>query len=236
MKRLAIWVLLCILVTGGTSTGFASTGERIPWQVKDLGTFYVPVGWQATQISLNKEFLAGQTTEEVLKTATVDMPNGRMNPVDLLGSLDINVYQVTLKDDDAYHLAWLVFCKDTKKMTSEEREYFSQQLTEGRKAAINNFVSRIDSGATQQFFNGDSGFELLEMLPVEYLRINKKQAFACGGRVLITANELRFPCYGKGYIFDAKGYMALALLITPDGERIFWDPVLRRVMNSLNRW
>lgn len=237
-KRVLLWILVCLILAAGAPAVSAAASERVPWKVEHIGTFYVPGDWQAVQIDLKKELTNGQKPEDVLKVATVDPPNGMAKPADKFDSLDVQVYQVTLNDGEAYHLAWLMFLRSTKKMTREEKRFFSEEMIEEDKVKLKRFVSGINSNTQQIAFDDPqrkAGFTLIEMAPVEFLKMNKKPAFAGGGRMLISSDGMIFPLYGKGYVFDAKGYSAAALLVTLDGERIFWEPVLRSVMASLNR-
>lgn len=253
MKRIAILVLVHILLLTGTSTVFAVDGERVSWKVEDIGTFLVPAEWQAAKLNLNRQLLDGKKPEDILKSAvegdTPSTPEGKppavegepkdvMKPAGILSSHNIQAYQITLNDGTAYHIAWLLFINDTKKMTREEKEFFAQDITEEQKTKIKGFMRNINRGPIPLSYEDPQtkiGFKLVEMVPVEFLKINKRQAFAGGGRVMVTSDGLAFPLYGKGYVFNAKGCIAMALLVTFDGERIFWDPVLSNVMSSLNR-
>lgn len=237
MKRLGMWILAYMLLLAGTSTIFAADEVRIPWQVENVGTFYVPDGWQAAKIDLTKE-LNGKKTADILKEAAADTPNMQVNPSGKLDTLDIQAYQVTLHDGTAHHLAWLLFMKDTKKMTAQQRDFFARDVSEDLKQQARRLVSDINAKTAQYSFEDPKtkvGFKLVEMIPVEFLEMNRRQALASGGRGLITSEDLVFPLFVKGYIFDTKGHFTLAALVTLDGERVFWEPVLRRVMFSLNR-
>ncbi|HBS60074.1 MAG TPA: hypothetical protein DEA44_12490 [Firmicutes bacterium] len=232
MKRISMWLMAGVLLWLGTVQVLAAGGERVPWPVENVGTFYVPAEWQAEKIDFNKPVMEGPKAEDVLKAVPVGAPR------DKLESLNFQAYQVTLNDGAAYHLAWLIFCADTKKMTAGEREIFLQDITEEQKTRVRRLVADLNRNSTLQSFTDPKSkttFRLLEVTPVEFVKMNKKQAFAVGGRVLITADKLAFPLYGKGYVFDTRGRMAGAFLVTLDGERAFWEPVLRRVMLSLNR-
>jgi len=232
MKRISMWLMVGVLWWMGTAQVLAAGGERVPWPVENVGTFYVPAEWKAEKVDFNKTMMDGPKPEDVLKAVPVGAPREK------LSSLNFQVYQVTLNDGAAYHLAWVIFCSDTNKMTPEEREIFLQDITEEQKVRIRRLVSDLNRDSTLKSFTDPKSnitFRLLELTPVEFVKMNRKQAFAAGGRMLITVDKLVFPLYSKGYVFDTRGRMACAFLVTLDGERAFWDPVLRRVMLSLNR-
>ena len=232
MKRRLIWLVAGVLWWLGTTQVLAAVSERVPWPVENVGTFYVPAAWQAEKIDFNKMMTEGPSPEDILQAVPAVASRDKLN------TLNFQVYQVTLNDGAAYHLAWLIFSVDTKKMTPEERKIFLQDITEEQKAHIRRLASDLNGDSTLKSFTdpkSNTTFRLVELSPVEFVKMNKKQAFAAGGRMMITADKLVFPLYGKGYLFDTRGRMACALLVTLDGERTFWEPVLHRVMLSLNR-
>lgn len=221
----------------GTPAVFAASAERVPWLVEGIGTFYVPGEWQAAKLDLKKTVVDGKNTEDILKTAALDTPNGQMNPADKLNSLDMQAYQVTFNDGSAYHLAWMLFFKDTKQMTDDEREMFAREITEEKKQEVRRLMADLNNNIAKSFVDPKSklGFQLIELGAVEFPEVNRDQAFAGGARCLITSDNLVFPMCGKAYIFNAGGYMAVTMLVALDAERSFWEPVMRSVMFSLNR-
>jgi hypothetical protein len=84
-------------------------------------------------------------------------------------------------------------------------------------------------GAVKQ--NGIS-LTMLELTPVEYFKIGGKQAYGEGIRFVPTVYGITVPLYAKGYVFNAQGSLAFAVLVTSDAERTFWDPVIRKVVRS----
>jgi len=231
-----ITISLCVLLlTGFRDVSAAPAGERIPWKVEGIGTFYVPDGGQATVIEMPQEV---RDAQKQMQATMPDLAKGEVNPVAKLNDATVHAYQLTMNDGNTYHLGWLVFVRDNKKMVEEEKKIFDREISSEQRAEIIALVQKMNAQAGQWTYEDPKTkafFRLIEIVPVDFLKVNKKQAFGGGGRFLIGAQGFQFPLYVKGYMFNAKGHTAGAMLITFDGERNFWDPVVREVIVSLNR-
>ena len=76
--------------------------------------------------------------------------------------------------------------------------------------------------------------KLLEMLALQPLSMqNGDKVWTAGARMMVTVDEMPFAFFGRVYALNVDNRLALAILGGFDGERPFWDPVVRDMLLSL---
>jgi hypothetical protein len=77
------------------------------------------------------------------------------------------------------------------------------------------------------------GLKVLEFDQFDLGNVSGKQAYAGGIRFLVNYQDFLFPFYLRCWVFNAGGYGAAVLLVTTDGERAFWTPVMNSMIPTL---
>jgi len=221
--------------------GPRAAAEPAVWRVEKIGTFTAaPADWQPANI------LEALTTLLGRDDAAID-PLGHFppfQPIPLAGSLavlpkneNIQFYQVTMHDGKAYRTALLSFYRSkTPIPDADQQQFFAESLSRKDRKNLekktNWFRRELQKEFAAQFELTGIGLSFLELSPLEFLRVNNKQAYSMSARLVVSLHGLNLPQYVRGYAFDANGRLAVAFLATSDSERRYWDPLVKTMIES----
>ena len=234
-RYLTAGLLVIVLLTGTVQT-FAASGRNIPWTVEKVGTFDVPQELQVVELSevlgmMNKDLATMKAGRAALTNPAVNLSQ----LVALKKQLNMNLYHLTINNGKAYYTASLFLYRDQKPMDDSERQFFGAKATPEQREQIEKLLSDtkdMASEAVNEVKMNNSGIAMLELAPVEYFMLDGKQAYGEGVRIVGSVYGVSLPMYAKSYVFDAQGNLAVAVLLSSDAERSFWEPVMRRIVRS----
>ncbi|SMC35043.1 hypothetical protein [Sporomusa malonica] len=225
--------LACLILFTGISSTHAS--DQVDWQVQKIGAFAVPEGWQTADLvqvlaTIMKEANA------TAKTPATPLPVPPVDPFALLKNINYQMYQVTMNDGKAYRTAFMAFYRDDKPLSLEGKLYFSKKLSNEQKqkmeTKIDSSVQLMKKQLDLSYKQTNVGVTFLDVSRPDYLQINNKQAYGLSARSVVSMYGITIPYYLKGYAFDADGFLSAAFLLTTDSERSYWDPLVRKIIQS----
>jgi|GEM_PF-6296262 len=228
-------MLLCMALLIGPGQAMGASNLSGSWTVNKIGSFKVPQEWQAVELSEVVELM--QNDMEMMKVgqAALAITPEKTNPLTTLKATHMSIYHLTMHDSQAYHTASLVFFKDQQSIGDSELRFFGTPITPEERERVETMIKKVSDMAVQKIGEVQSnriGFTKLEMAPLEFIEIGGKQGYSEGVRIIATIYGITCPLYAHGYVFDAKGSLATAVLVTSDAERTFWDPIIRKVVKS----
>lgn len=227
-QKLIIFSVAFILLSGSAA---AQSGEK-DWLVPVLGKLRVPQEFMAAEFPDLKQVLDEQK-DKLDAGRNLPIPNAKekFNPE----RVDFAVYQLTMNDGQAYHLAWLVVIRDQEKLDKDMAVYFDKPLNIEQRVTAIMTQDELSRNLDKMQYSDPSGFgvKILGFDQFDFNSIGGKQAYAGGARILINYKEFLFPLYMRGWIFNTGGHAAAALLLATDSERMFWTPVLNSALLTL---
>lgn len=231
--RLILFTTLFLFAAGGIA---AADGVK-EWQVPTLGIFRVPQEFMAAEFPDLKKMIDSQKDKlgsQLDSQAELPIPEAKekLNP----DRIEFSIYQLTMNDGQAYHLAWLVAMRDKQPLDEKTAVYFDKALNIEQRAAAIMMQDTLAQNLDQMQYNDPKtgfGIKVLEFDSFDFIRISGKQGYAGGLRFLMNYQDFVFPMYMRGYVFSAQRHAAAILLITTDSERTFWTPVLNSIIPSL---
>lgn len=231
-RKLVFCTLVLTLVTFGVGCTSGSDSEK-EWQIPTFGVFRVPQEFMAAEFPNVKKILDSQK-EKLNNQAEIPIPDvkERLHP----DRFDITAYQLTLNDGQAYHLAWLVLVRDRVALDPQAAQYFDTPLTIEQRVAAIMMQDSLSQNLDKMYYNDPKsglGLKLLEFDPFDFGAISGKQFYAGGARFLFNYQDFLFPLYMRCWIVNASNHGAAVLLVTTDGERSFWTPVLNSILPTL---
>ena len=227
------------------------------WKIEFLGTMNVPIGFSAVEVKDFKKFMEqeknaaanknkptpatapGKPTAPAGSTAPdffpADFPLDKNKAMDRLNKVDFALYHLTMDDGEAIHMAWFLAAIDGEAMPAEV-DIFSKELTPDQSKKLDDLKEWVDANKSKAQFTDPTGkmnFKLLDMLPFEVLQQGNQKMWTVGGRALFTVDEMPFAFFTRVYAFPVNNRLAGGVLFGLDGERPFWDPVIKQVLQGL---
>jgi hypothetical protein len=240
MQRKMLFLCILLYVVCFTAIKPVYASETVPWKVDKVGTFDVPAAWETADIwEVGKllNTLSGAKGDLKNEIIPANIPGVKTNPFVQLEEGNVRLFYVTMNDGKAYHTAALIFYKDDQPMGANEQKYFGNKVSKEQRKEIESTIKLLHDGFAPALPNDSEtnlGIRLLELTPVDYLKIGEKQGYAEGIRLVGNFHGIILPFYAKGYVFDTHGYLTAAVLVTSDSERGYWDPLFRKVIRSLH--
>lgn len=259
MKKIINVLLLLVLVLFAyLSCAFAAPDDSSSvWNISFIGDMKVPAGFSAVEVKDFRAFVEQEkktgsdssakkqpTTKPAKPTAVPEdaptllkdaIPADQDAVLQRLRKSDFGMYHLTLDDGNAIHMAWFFAAKDGEKM-ADSVNVFDKELTAEQTQKLDEFKAWVDVNADKAQYTDPKNkvnMKMIEMLPIQVLPMNGGQMWTAGARALITAEDMPFAFFGRAYVLSLDGHLTLGVLVGFDGERPFWDPVIRNALTSL---
>ena len=146
---------------------------------------------------------------------------------------DLAFYHLTMNDGEAIHMAWFFAARDGEKLPPT-MDFFTKDLDPAQTELLAELKKWVDANMEKAQYTDPKNkvsLKLLEMMPLQPLPAqNGQKVWTAGGRVLVTVDDMPFAFFARIYAFDVEGRLALGVLAGFDGERPFWDPVIRNML------
>lgn len=149
---------------------------------------------------------------------------------------DFALYHLTMDDGEAIHMAWFLAATDGEKMPADV-DVFQKDPTAEQLKKLDEFKAWVDSNKEKAQYSDPKAkmaIKLLDMLPAEMLQQGDKKMWTIGARTMFTADDMPFAFFARAYVFSVNDRLAGGILFGLDGERPFWDPVMRQVLQGLD--
>lgn len=230
--RPMLLALLYAALTASLTFAAPLDGQK-DWQIPSIGTFSVPQEFKAAEFPDLKK-LIDQQKDKLDAQAKLPIPetDEKLRPE----QFDFSVYQLTMNDGQAYHLAWLMVVRDRNVLDEKMAAYFDRSPSIEQKVASIMLQDNLGQNLDKMQYNDAKsgiGFKVLEFDPFDFFRVAGKQAYAGGLRFIVNYQDFLFPFYLKGYAFSVQNHAAAVILVTTDSERAFWLPVVNNIVLSL---
>ncbi|MDF2876237.1 MAG: hypothetical protein K0R22_2920 [Sporomusa sp.] len=231
---LLIIPLTCLLLFTGSTDAHAA--KNVNWQIERIGVFSMPEGWQTTDLLQVFSTVLKEANEKTqAKKPAPSLPLPPVDPLASLSKINLQVYQLTSNDGKAYRTAVLLFYRHDKLMTAGEKAYFTQELSDVAREKLETTITTTTNSLKKQLVSStelNASVPFLEISRPDYLKINDRPAYGLSARIVLSTYGINMPYYVKGYAFNANGFTSAAFLLTVDSERNFWDPQVRKIIQS----
>ncbi len=260
MKKLSCSLVLVLVMTIGVVSPVqaAFVWSTPEWNIPFLGTMKAPDGFSPVEVKefsklieqekkkLNepkkatnkpqlpaKPDLAPEGAPTLLKDA---LPKDEETAMKRFAQSDIAFYHLTMNDGEAIHMAWLLAARDGEKLPPNI-DFFTKDLDASQTEKLAEFKTWVDANIEKAQYTDPKNkvsIKLLEMLALQPLSMqNGDKVWTAGARMMVTVDEMPFAFFGRVYALNVDNRLALAILGGFDGERPFWDPVVRDMLLSL---
>ena len=229
------------------------------WEIPFIGTMKAPEGFSAVEV---KEFrnlidqekkkltdpkkpvttkpnlpakpeLVPAGTPTLLKDA---LPTDEAAATRRFAQADMAFYHLTMDDGEAIHMAWLLAARDGEKLPPNI-DFFTKDLDAAQTEKLAELKAWVDANIEKAQYTDPKNkvsIKLLEMLALQPLPMqNGNKAWTAGARVMVTVEGLPFAFFGRVYVLSVDNQLTVAILGGLDGERPFWDPVIRDMLLSV---
>ena len=259
MKKTVNALLLLVLVLFAylPCAYAAAEDPAAVWNISFIGDMKVPAGFSAVEVKDFRAFVdqekktvsdsakTKQPSTKPAKPATVPegappllkdaIPADQEAVMQRLSKSDFGLYHMTLDDGNAIHMAWFFAAQDGEKML-DAVNVFDKELTAEQTQKLDELKIWVDANIDKAQYNDPKknvSLKLIEMLPIQVLPMKAGQMWTAGARALITAEDMPFAFFGRAYVLSLDGHLTVGVLVGFDGERPFWDPVIRNALTSL---
>jgi len=230
------------------------------WRIPFIGSMKTPDGFSAVEVKDFSEFVKKEKKnfndpkkqKQLTTQKTVSrpewIPDGTppvlkdMFPMDKEAAnqrffkSDVGLYHLSMDDGEAIHMAWFLAFRDGEKLPSNA-DFFNKELEPAQAEKLAELKKWIDENIDKAQFtdpNKKVSLKLLEMLPLQSLTMQKgSKLWTAGGRILVTVNEMPYAFFSRIYAVNIDGHLVMGVLAGFDGERPFWDPVVRNILLGL---
>ena len=260
MKKLSCSLVIALIMTFAfvPAVQAAFSWSTPEWNVPFLGTMKAPEGFSPVEVkefsklieqekkklsepkkastkpqSPAKPDFAPAGTPTLLKDA---LPTDEEAAMQRFAKSDIAFYHLTMNDGEAIHMAWLLAARDGEKLPPNI-DFFTKDLDASQTEKLAELKAWVDANIEKAQYTDPKNkvsIKLLEMLALQPLPMqNGNKAWTAGARMMVTVDEMPFAFFGRVYALNVDNRLALAILGGFDGERPFWDPVVRDMLLSL---
>ncbi len=229
------------------------------WTIPFIGTMKTPDGFSAVEVKDFRGFVeqekknladpkkqkkvsaakpAGQDlipegTPPILKDV---LPADEATATRRFVKSDMGLYHLSLDDGEAIHMAWFLAFRDGDKLP-ETNDFFSKELDPSQTEKLAELKKWVDDNIDKAQYTDPKNkvsVKLLEMMPLQPLPLQAGgKVWTTGGRILITVDQMPFAFFSRLYVMNVDGHLVFGLLGGFDGERPFWDPVVRNMLLGL---
>jgi len=227
------------------------------WIIPFMGDMKIPAGFSAVEVKDFRNFVDKEKktvtdpaknnqppgnpakppvmpegTPSLLKDA---IPADQDSAVLRLRKSEFALYHMTMDDGSAIHMAWFFAAKDGEKMPPA-LDFFSKELTADQTGKLDELKNWVDANIEKAQYvdpKNNVSMKLIEMLPIQALPQADGQMWTAGARAMVTVDDMPFAFFCRAYGMSIEGHLAVGILAGFDGERPFWDPVIRNALTSL---
>lgn len=261
MKKIArvLFVALFVSLAFVPRADAAFVWSVAEWDIPFIGTMKAPDGFAAVEVKDFRTLIEQEkkklndpkkATKPTVTTATKPelIPEGTPTllkdalPADEAAAMrrfaksDVAFYHLTMDDGEAIHMAWLLAARDGEKLPANI-DFFTKDLDASQTEKLAELKAWVDANIEKAQYTDPKNkvsVKLLEMLALQPLPMqNGDKAWTAGGRVLVTVEGMPFAFFGRVYVFSVDNQLTVAVLGGFDGERPFWDPVIRDMLLSV---
>ena len=258
MKKLstALMLALFMLFANLPQASAAFEWPVSEWKIPFMGTMKTPDGFSAVEVKDFSGFI-DQEKKKLMEPkkdkqdkgskALPEVPSG--TPTILTDALpadkdaatkrfsksDFALYHLTMDDGQAIHMAWFLAARDGEAMPPAI-DVFSKDLTPEQTEKLAELKKWVDDNIHKAQYTDEKNkvsLKLLEMLPLQALPLIGGKLWTTGGRALITVEGLPFAFFSRAYAMSIDNKLTVGILAGFDGERPFWDPVIRDLLLGL---
>lgn len=229
------------------------------WKIPFLRTMNTPDGFSAIEVKDFRAFVEQEKKKLSDPKKAKKTGAGKSVPTDLIpaGSPDIvkevlpadeeaavqrflksnfALYHLSVDDKEAIHVAWFLLFRDGEKLP-EKLDVFTKDIDPKQTEQLAELKKWVDDNIEKAQYTDEKNkvsVKLLEMMPLQPLPMQSGgKLWTTGGRVLITVDGMPFAFFSRLYALNVEGHLVIAALNGFDGERPFWDPVVRNLLLGL---
>ncbi len=263
MKKVStVLIIALLLVCANLPRAYAAFEWPVAeWKIDFIGTMKTPDGFSAVEVKDFRNFIdqekknllnpkKGKTDKAKPDSASKQMPEVPAGtPTILTEALpkdteaakkrflksDFAMYHLSMDDGQAIHTAWFLAFRDGEAMP-EAVNVFSRELTPEQTEKLTEFQKWVDENLHKAQYTDEKNkvsMKLLEVMPLQSLPLQGGKIWTAGGRVVITAEGMPFAFFARAYAMSIDHRLAVGILAGFDGERPFWDPVVRDMFLGL---
>lgn len=261
MKKIArvLFVALFVSLAFVPQTDAAFVWSVSEWDIPFIGTMKAPDGFSAVEVKEFRNLIEQEkkklaepkktaSTQPVLPAKPELVPAGTPTllkdalPTDeaaatrRFAKADMAFYHLTMDDGEAIHMAWLLAARDGEKLPPNI-DFFTKDLDASQTEKLAELKAWVDANIEKAQYTDPKNkvsIKLLEMLALQPLPMqNGDKAWTAGVRVMVTVEGLPFAFFGRVYVLSVDNQLTVAVLSGFDGERPFWDPVIRDMLLSV---
>ena len=262
-KMSTVLIITLLLVCANLSHAYAAFEWPVSeWKIDFIGTMKSPDGFSAVEVKDFRNFIdqekqgllnpkKGKTDKSRQDSAGKQMPEVPAGtPAILKEALpkdseaakkrflksDFAMYHLSMDDGQAIHTAWFLAFRDGEAMP-EAVDVFTKDLTPEQTEKLAEFKKWVDENLHKAQYTDEKNkvsMKLLEVMPLQALPLQDgKKIWTAGGRVVIRAEGMPFAFFARAYAMNIDERLAVGILAGFDGERPFWDPVVRDMFLEL---
>ena len=243
MAAVCLWLLLVLLAPPAQAAGTSAADGTYPWKIPSLGVLKAPVGLEAAEIKEVREALKPEKPGTPGKTqikgkVSVEKILDPAHPeaaVEMAAQLEMDGYQLTMKDDSGYHLAWFLAMRDRN--DEGELNLFFKRSLEAEQLLQLDMYRQLLSNSPENYNYTDpktrTGIKFLEIYPLEDRALEDGRTYTLAARMMVEAENLKFPVFVRLQVYNLGRQLAGAILVTTDSDREFWDKIFRQLMTEI---
>lgn len=261
MKRITTVLLLTLfLVAVNAVPGYAAFVWKVPeWSIPFIGKMRTPEGFSAVEVKdfgvmieqekkklsepkkvrkVSTELPLPELPEGVPQILTDSLPRNEASLNKRFINSELALYHLSMDDGEAVHVAWFLAVRDGDKLAPAARDLFSRELTPEQTQTLEAFKKWVGDNLHKAQYKDEKNrveLKLLEILPLQVLNTENGKIWTIGGRSMVTVENMPFAFFARIYAMNINDRLAVGILGGFDGERPFWDPVVRDIMLSLQQ-
>lgn len=234
--------LTIICLQAATLYAAPKTEEKKSWTIPFMGTMQVPA---------QLEVVDGKDVVLSLLRFSEKMEEQRPNKAKLgtqrqistediekaFAQVQIGAYELALKNNGTYNIAFLVAAKVPKEMTVMSGELFDtvkKADSEKQAEMYNQFTNAMELLYIQSPELKDVLLlEVLEFYPFERLKNRKTEVVSFGGSLAVRTFKLVQPFAFKMYIVKNNADFYVLALMTPGPERKLWNDMTKEMISKV---
>ena len=258
-KILVLLLMLFFCVASFSAAHAAFVWPVQEWKIPFLGTMKTPDGFAAVEVKDFRGFIEQEKKNladpkkqkksaptkpaqpELIPAGTPEflkevLPENEEQAAQRFMKSDFGMYHLSMDDKEAIHVAWFLVFRDGEKLP-QKLDVFTKELEPVQTEQLAELKKWIDDNMEKAQYTDTKNkvsIKLLEMMPLQPLSMQSGgKLWTTGGRVLITVDGMPFAFFSRLYAMNLDGHLVVAALNGFDGERPFWDPVVRNLLLGL---
>jgi hypothetical protein len=148
---------------------------------------------------------------------------------------DFAMYHLSVDDGETIHTAWFLAARDGDKMPAN-MDVFIAEPTMEQTQKLDELNKWVDENIHKAQYTDEKtkvSMKMIQMLPVQALLRENGTLWTTAGRAVITVEEMPFAIFARVYAMSIDNKLTVGILAGFDGERLFWDPVIRDMLLGL---